>query len=101
MPIVETRNLRRVFTAGGSKDEVVALDDVSLTVDDGEIHGLLGPNGAGKTTLVKILATILIPTSGSASVLGFDVSTEEAEVRPRIGLVFGGDRGLYTRLTAR
>ena len=79
----------------------MALDSVDLAVEEGEIHGLLGPNGAGKTTLVKILATVLIPTAGSASVLGMDVVREAKRVRPVIGLVFGGDRGLYTRLTAR
>jgi ABC-2 type transport system ATP-binding protein len=100
---VETHDLRREFKARGRKgdDVVVALDGVSLTVETGEIHGLLGPNGAGKTTLVKILTTILTPTAGSAAVLGFDVEADPQEVRPHIGLVFGGDRGLYTRLTAR
>jgi ABC-2 type transport system ATP-binding protein len=82
-------------------DPVVALDGVDLAVEVGEIHGLLGPNGAGKTTLVKILATVLIPTAGSASVLGMDVVSAAKGVRSVIGLVFGGDRGLYTRLTAR
>jgi ABC-2 type transport system ATP-binding protein len=93
----------REFVGRGSrrKDPVVALDSVDLAVEEGEIHGLLGPNGAGKTTLVKILATVLIPTAGSASVLGMDVVREAKRVRPVIGLVFGGDRGLYTRLTAR
>lgn len=100
MAVVDVRELRREFNVRG-RPPVVALDGVSLTVEEGTIHGLLGPNGAGKTTLVKILSTILIPTSGSASVLGFDVVSDAAEVRPLIGLVFGGDRGLYTRLTGR
>lgn len=102
MPAVEVSSLRRTFVSKRSGDaELVALDGVDLSVEEGEIHGLLGPNGAGKTTLVKILATILIPTSGRAAVLGHDVVTETEAVRRAIGLVFGGDRGLYTRLTAR
>jgi ABC-2 type transport system ATP-binding protein len=100
--VVETEGLRREFKARRSKSgPVVALDGIDLTIEQGEIHGLLGPNGAGKTTLVKILTTILIPTAGRASVLGFDVVDQVDDVRKRIGLVFGGDRGLYTRLTAR
>jgi len=100
MQVVDVRSLRREFNVRG-RSPVVALDEVSLSVEETTIHGLLGPNGAGKTTLVKILSTILIPTSGSASVMGFDVVADAAKVRPLIGLVFGGDRGLYTRLTAR
>lgn len=101
MLAVEAQSLRREFKGRKRGDTVVALDDVDLAVDAGEIHGLLGPNGAGKTTLIKILATVLIPTSGHARVLGHDVVSETKEVRSLIGLVFGGDRGLYTRLTAR
>ena len=101
--VVETDDLRREFSPKGRRatETVVALDDVDLTVTQGEIHGLLGPNGAGKTTLVKVLSTILIPTRGTARVFGYDVVKQAAQVRPLIGLVFGGDRGLYTRLTAR
>lgn len=103
MPAVEVLALRREFRPKGRRrrDPIIALDDVDLTVAEGEIHGLLGPNGAGKTTLVKVLATVLLPTAGTARVLGFDVVADADEVRRRIGLVFGGDRGLYTRLTAR
>jgi len=97
---VEIEEIRRVFTPR-KRDPVTALDGVSLTIPVGEVHGLLGPNGAGKTTLVKILSTVLLPTDGRALVYGHDVVTETKAVRPLIGIVFGGERGLYTRLTAR
>lgn len=99
-PAVEVDRLGRVFTPR-RRPEVVALSGVTLVVEAGEVHGLLGPNGAGKTTLVKILATILLPSTGTARVLGHDVVEETAAVRPLIGIVLGGDRGLYNRLTAR
>ena len=97
---VEVNEITRVFTPR-RRDPVTALDGVSLSIPGGEVHGLLGPNGAGKTTLVKILSTVLLPTEGSASVCGHDVVAETKAVRPLIGIVFGGERGLYTRLTAR
>lgn len=104
---VVTQGLGRVYqlrqrrrAAADGQREVVALDEVNLSIPVGEIHGLLGPNGAGKTTLAKILSTILTPSSGSATVAGFDVVAQAAEVRRSIGLVLGGDRGLYGGLTA-
>ncbi|GAB2987124.1 daunorubicin resistance protein DrrA family ABC transporter ATP-binding protein [Actinotalea caeni] len=93
--------LRREFGGRRGQPVVAALQGVDLSVPSGEIHGLLGPNGAGKTTLCKILSTVLLPTSGRAEICGYDVVTETAAVRRLIGIVFGGERGLYTRLTAR
>lgn len=97
---VETQNLRRVY-GGRGKAGVVALDDISLRLPAGQVHGLLGPNGAGKTTLTRILCTGLLPSGGRASVLGYDVVADVRQVRRRIGVVFGGDKGLYPLLTAR
>jgi ABC-2 type transport system ATP-binding protein len=97
---VDVQEIRRVFTPR-KREPVTALAGVSLAIPVGEVHGLLGPNGAGKTTLVKILSTVLLPTDGRALVCGHDVVTETKAVRPLIGIVFGGERGLYTRLSAR
>jgi ABC-2 type transport system ATP-binding protein len=80
--------------------EVHALNGISFEVERGELFGLLGPNGAGKTTTIKILTTLLLPTSGTARVLGMDPATDPGSIRRRIGHVFGGDRGLYDRLSA-
>ncbi|HEY8978329.1 MAG TPA: ABC transporter ATP-binding protein [Streptomyces sp.] len=103
MSAVRTRRLTRVYSsrkdARGRPHH--ALQDFDLCVERGEVHGLLGPNGAGKTTLCRILCTVLLPTSGTAEVLGHDVLAEADVVRRSIGIVFGGERGLYGRLTAR
>jgi ABC-2 type transport system ATP-binding protein len=82
------------------KTQVVAVKDISFEVDYGELFGLVGPNGAGKTTTIKMLTTMLIPTSGKAVVLGFDVQKDVTKVRQNIGIVLGGERGLYTRVNA-
>ena len=99
---VECTNVRRVFTSrtlGGKRREVVALNDLTFAVQRGIIFGLLGPNGAGKTTTIRILTTLLTPSSGQARVKGFDVVKEASKVRKQIGLILGGERGLYGRLT--
>ncbi|NUT99412.1 MAG: ABC transporter ATP-binding protein [Saccharothrix sp.] len=99
---VRVRDLTRTYRKGRRKnEEVTALDGLSLDIPSHEVHGLLGPNGAGKTTLCKVLSTVLLPTGGSAEVFGLDVVARAHEVRPLIGIVFGGERGLYWKLTAR
>jgi ABC-2 type transport system ATP-binding protein len=103
--VVEARDLRRTYrTSTGMFRrrglDIEAVRGVTFEIGEGELFGLLGPNGAGKTTTIKMLITLLIPTSGSASVLGFDVVKDAREVRRRIGYVFGGDKGLYERLSA-
>ena len=80
--------------------KVEAVRGVSFSVAPGELFGLLGPNGAGKTTTIKMLITLLLPTMGTARVGGFDVVHQTTEVRGIIGYVFGGDRGLYDRVSA-
>ena len=106
MAVIFTQNLRRVYqTTTGvirrKRKEIVALDGVDLSIEKGELFGLLGPNGAGKTTITRILATVLLPTSGLAQVFGLDIVKGVKQIRPRIGLVFGGERGLYWRLSGR
>jgi ABC-2 type transport system ATP-binding protein len=102
---IEATDLRRTFTQSRGflrrGEEFVAVHGVDLEVPHGMIFGLLGHNGAGKTTTIKMLSTLLIPTSGSARVAGYDVVEDEREVRQRLGVVLGGDRGLYNKLTAR
>src|SRR5438309_1045817 len=103
MAAIEAEKLRRTYrqTSGFLRRRtktVEAVRGIDFEVAEGELFGLLGPNGAGKTTTIKMLITLLLPTSGSARVLGFDVVKDARKVRERIGYVFGGDRGLYERL---
>lgn len=94
---VDVRALCKVFT-DPRQQEIRAVDDVSFQCCEGEIFGILGPNGAGKTTLLRMIATILSPTSGAASVSGFDVLSQPNEVKKRIGFLSGSTQ-LYSRLT--
>ncbi len=98
---VETVGLTRTFRARRREREILALQGVDLRVERGECFGLLGPNGAGKTTLIKILTTLLLPTSGSATVAGYDVVRDPLNVRRRINMVSGGDSSGYGILTVR
>jgi ABC-2 type transport system ATP-binding protein len=82
-------------------DVTVALDRVNIRIRSGELFGLLGPNGSGKTTMIKCLSTILIPDQGTALVNGFDVHKETSLVRASLGMVVGGERTLYWKLTSR
>jgi ABC-2 type transport system ATP-binding protein len=94
--------LRRNQQENKHKDDVtVALDKLNLSIRPGELFGLLGPNGSGKTTTIKCLSTILIPDEGTVTVNGFDIQKETAMVRASLGMVVGGERTLYWKLTAR
>jgi ABC-2 type transport system ATP-binding protein len=104
-PAIQTQGLNRIYKIRhrkkGEPRELVALRDINIEVPHGELFGLLGPNGAGKTTLIKILTTLLAPTSGKAFVAGFDVTTHAHEIRPRINMVSGGESSGYGLLTVR
>ena len=100
-PAVEARALRRVFKGSRGSPEVTALAGVDLRIERGEVFGLLGPNGAGKTTCIKILNTLLYPSSGEARVAGFDVVKQAQEVRRHIALVSGGESSGYGILNVR
>jgi ABC-2 type transport system ATP-binding protein len=102
---IVAEHLNKIFqvtkgTFRRSKSQVVAVKDISFEVDYGELFGLLGPNGAGKTTTIKLLTTMLIPTSGNATVLGYNIKKDVTKIRQKIGIVLGGERGLYTRVSA-
>ena len=92
--MLEVKNLSKQF------GEVKAVNGISFQVNKGEIFGLLGENGAGKTTTLRMLATMLQPTSGTAIMGGYDLIREPEKVRSRIGILFGGESGLYDRLSA-
>ena len=104
--VIEVQALRReyvrktrLFRSG--KKVVKAVDGISFSVARGEIFGLLGQNGAGKTTTIKMLTTLLAPSSGECRVLGYRSFGEEKKIRPRINFIFGGEMGVYRRLSAR
>ena len=104
---IETLDLTRTFKKGKKKNNskqpelIMALDRVNLTINSGELFGVLGPNGAGKTTLIKILSTLLLPTSGIGLVDGIDVAKYPEKVRKKINMVSGGEHSGYGILTVR
>ena len=105
--IIEVHNLSKTYRSKVRKTilksevkEIEALKNVSFSIGRGEVFGLLGPNGAGKTTLIKILTTLLLPTSGSARINGFDLS-QERQIKSSIGCMLMGSRGIYWKLTGR
>lgn len=104
--VIEVKELKREYIANKGwkqrkKEIIKAVNGITLDVQKGEIFGLLGQNGAGKTTTIKMLITLLAPTSGECKVLGLNVLGEEKKIRNRINFIFGGEMGVYRRLSAR
>src|SRR5471030_885974 len=97
--MIETRGLSKVFS-DKKRGEIRAVDNVSFICRPGQIYGLLGANGAGKTTTLRLLATLLQPTSGSATLAGHNVATAANQVRANVGFL-AASTALYGRLTAR
>ena len=102
--VLDVQNLQKTFISirgfwRREKHPVEAVQGISFSVHRGELFGMVGPNGAGKTTTVKMLSTLLLPTSGTAKIFGLDVIKDTNQIRPRIGFTFGGNKGLYSRLS--
>lgn len=101
--VIEVKNLVKKYKIKSGKfgrEERTILNGISFSVKKGEVFGLLGPNGAGKTTTFKVLTTLLTPTSGEVFILGKDVNKNEEDIRKEINFIFGGEKGVYTKLTA-
>ena len=97
--IIETIDLTKVYNLKKTKNKLIALDNVNLSINEGEIFGLLGPNGAGKTTMIQILTTLLQPTSGYAIIDGYNVVKYPKKAKSNIALMLESDM-LYYRITA-
>lgn len=93
--------IKRLLQKPKTKEEIIAVNNVSFSIKKGELFGLLGPNGAGKTTLVKTLCTLLWPNAGTAKVNGYDIRKEPKKVRASIGTVLDVRMGWYGRLVGR
>jgi len=103
--VINVEHLNKVFYSirgywRQKKHLVQAVKEISFSIGQGELFGMVGPNGAGKTTTVKMLSTLLLPTGGKATIFGHDVVRDTYKIRPRIGFTFGGNKGLYGRLSA-
>ncbi len=95
--MIKVNELSKTF----KKNKTPAVNNISFSVNSGEIVGVLGENGAGKTTTLRMIGTMLKPTSGNAIINGYDTKKEPEKVRSQVGILFGGETGLYDRLTAR
>lgn len=94
------KGLRALVPVSHARGEVTAVDRVNMAIEEGELFGLLGPNAAGKTTLIKLLCTLIAPTSGTALVNGYDLQEGE-KIKASVGLVTGDERSFYWRLSGR
>lgn len=102
MQALEIKNLTKKFRRGKKfkKKEIIAVDNASFSIYEGELFGLLGPNGAGKTTLVRCIATLLIPDNGKIYLFGKDIFENSLWTRAQIGLLTSGERTLYWKISA-
>lgn len=102
-PAVRLTELTKFYPRRRDADgtPIPSVDHVNLTISGGEVYGLLGPNGAGKSTTIRMIATLLEPTSGQVLVCGLDAATHQREIRAQLGVALGGERSIYWKLTAR
>lgn len=103
VPAIELVDLTKVYPRrkGADGTPVASVDHINLRIEPGQVYGLLGPNGAGKSTTVRMIATLLEPTSGQVRVCGLDARTDERRIRALLGVALGGERSVYWKLTAR
>lgn len=104
--MIKVKNLSRIYQSKSgffkrNSEIKEAVTDISFEIGRGEIFGLLGPNGAGKTTTMKVLTTLLLPSSGSVEIFGLDINKNRKIIQQRINFIYGGERSLYWRLSAR
>ncbi|NLG97237.1 MAG: ABC transporter ATP-binding protein [Chloroflexi bacterium] len=97
--MIRTENLSKIFTQGKNDPAITAVDQLTLSVEEGEVFGFLGPNGAGKTTTVRMLCSLIAPTSGSAWIGKYQVGKDDQEIRRTVGILTETP-GMYERLSA-